>query len=220
VTRWVTALVAVALCLAGCSSGGQTPTAKVPSLPKGETWTLSQVAGYLRAGCPNRSGRIHLDIAQGDTHLRHTFICDQVDHDETGTEAELAGLSSTRHDAAQRADRVIAIEKALRLTQQLRSSLIWNFGTGVDSLSCTRAGDSAYHRRELESAADYSSVGPNGSVTPEHQSAPEWAKIEVGYIAGACPQQLGAFFTSLAQAGHPKAATAVRGELRALRIPT
>jgi hypothetical protein len=44
---------------------------------------------------------------------------------------------------------VIAIDKAFRLSEHDRDSLIWYLGTGFDGWSCTRAGDAAFHHDEL-----------------------------------------------------------------------
>jgi hypothetical protein len=215
VRRCAALLAVLAVGLAGCS-GAQPPTANVPSPPKGDALMLTQVVGDLRTGCHPGRLRTRLNLVQGDEHLRHDFRCRVVRDNATGTQNELVGLVSKDHDAALRADRVIVVEKALGVSVQSRSELIWLLGTGLESASCTKAGDASYHREMLAEAASYKSVGRGRRVTVEHQSPIEWTKIEAAYIAGACPDQLGVFFSSLATAGQPAAASAVRHELEGL----
>ena len=194
--------------VSGCSSGETTPNVKFRS-GSGGIWELDQVVGRLKTACPNRSGNVRLDLRQGDARVRHVFSCDLVLTNGSRAEAEVADLVSARHNAARRADRVIRFDKALNVRVHTRLGLVWALGTGLDGVSCARAGDTVFHRGEL------AIVAPAG---PNHESPTRWTEVEAAYIAGACPDRLQSLFSSVVRAGQPTAASAVRSELERLGI--
>jgi hypothetical protein len=195
------------VCIVGCSRD-DTPTVKIRDGSDAIS-ELDQVVGQLKSGCPNRSGKIRLDLKQGDAHLRHVFGCDLVRTNEARAEAAVLDLVRTRHDATRRADRLIRFDTAFKVKFRLHNpaGLVWSIGTGFDGAPCTRAGDSKFHRDEL---AMVSPLGAN------HESPTRWTEIEASWIAAVCPEQLPIFFSSLARAGQPAAANIVRTELQRL----
>ena len=66
----------------------------------------------------------------------------------------------------------------------------------------------ALHRRDIAEVA--ASTRPE---TPVH-----WTQVEAVRYAGTCPQRLGMFFDTVAQAGQPEAARVVRGQLAHLGV--
>jgi hypothetical protein len=201
------ALVVLAIWIVGCSSD-DTPTVKIRDGSEGIS-ELDQVVGQLKSGCTKRSGKIRLDLEQGDAHLRHVFGCNLVRSNEARAEAAVLDLVRTRHDATRRADRVIRFATAFNVKSRLdnRAGLVWSIGTGFDGASCTRAGDSTFHRDEL------ALVTPPGA---NHESPTRWTEIEASWVAAVCPDRLPIFFSSLARAGQSAAANIVRTELQRL----
>jgi len=190
----------VGICFAACSSSSKLPTAKVGPFPDGSLMPLEVVVKQIRKECPRRSGQARLDLRQGDTHLRPVFECSIVRDNPPGAAAELVAMVEHRHDAGHRADQINAVAAELGIKGYGRSALIWSIGTGVDG--CYRVADAVFHAQELASAA-----------RSTHESPVQWTKAEAARLVGMCPEQLDAFFNSVAQAGQPAAATAVRKEL-------
>jgi hypothetical protein len=193
---------------AACSSGAAVPTV-TQHLPPNAIDTPADVAAALNRECPGNSARVRLDLVQGDIHLRRTFSCALVGN-ATAAEADLVDLVAHRHNATQRADRLIRFKKAFNVKfGRDRAGAIWMLGTGFEGLSCTRAGDSAFHRREM------AVVTPAGI---DRESPTRWTEIEAAYIAGVCPDRLPIFFSSVARAGQPAAAKVVRTEVQSLGV--
>ena len=72
--------------------------------------------------------------------------------------------------------------------------------------------DADWHRQQIAAAMHFP---PSQRETPEH-----WTKVEAARFAGTCPEQLTAFFDSVATAGQPAAAEEVRAELAKLGFPS
>jgi hypothetical protein len=107
---------------------------------------------------------------------------------------------------AQRADRVIQIQRDLGLTPYSRAMLLGDFLSHTPGgLSCSRADDDGFHRQELQQST--------GFETPDH-----WTRIEAGYIAGACPSKLRPFFASLDRIGEQVAADGVKAALARIGV--
>ncbi len=177
---------------------------------KGSGFAASVVVDAMKSKCPTVTGRVRLDVVQGDAHLRPTFACQIVRDDGAGAASELVDLVANRHDAAHRADLVISLTRELGISPYGRDDLIWSIGTGLDG--CYRVADAGFHRQEIGEVAH---LPPPRRETPVH-----WTKVEAARFAGTCPDQLGAFFDSVAAAGQPAAANEVRSEMARLGVPS
>jgi hypothetical protein len=192
--------------LAACSSSPRLPTTKVGPFPDGSFSSPDTIVTQLRDQCPTDSGRIRLDMRQGDVHLRPVFECSSVRDNAAGAEAELVALVQDRHDAAHRADRVNTVAAALGIKGYGRDALIWSIGIGIDG--CFRVADATFHAQEMDSALHSST----------HETPLHWTKVEAARFVGTCPEQLDAFLDSVTTAGRPAAATAVRNTLVRLNV--
>ncbi len=164
----------------------------------------------MQATCGTAATRVRLDLIQGDAHLRPVFKCRVVRLDETAAEAKLVDLVSHRHDAARRADLVVMLSHELRIPRD-RSLVVWSIGSGIDG--CYRIADTNFHRQEIAAAA-------RQLPPPARETSVRWTEIEAVRFAGTCPEQLRAFFDSVASAGYPAAAAIVRSELTRLGVRT
>src|SRR5689334_8985352 len=107
-----------------CSSGAAVPTT-IQHLPRNGIDSPADVVAALKRACPGNSARVLLDLVQGDIHLRYTFSCALVDN-ETTAEAELVSLVAHRHNATQRADRLIRFKKAFNVEfGRDRAGAVW-----------------------------------------------------------------------------------------------
>jgi hypothetical protein len=166
----------------------------------------ANLAYLAKQRCPSNSGKVAIDLRQGTVRLRETFSCALVRENRSGFEQELVDRVASRNDAAARADLVNTLAREVGVNAYPRASLVWSIGTGA--APCFRIDNVALHRQDVADAA--ASSRPE---TPVH-----WTEVEAVRYAGTCPQHLGTFFDTLAQAGQPAAARTVRAELTRLGV--
>lgn len=191
--------------LAACSSSSRIPTTKLGDGAGNVITVPADIVSGLRNQCTRGQEQVRLDLREGDAHLRPVFDCALLRDNPSGAEAELIDLVRDRHDAARRADATNTVAAEFGVHSYDRSMLIWTIGTGRDG--CDRITDVPFHREELDTASRY-----------EHESAVHWTQVEAARFVGTCPAQLGAFLDSVAAAGQPEAAAAVRTKLFGLGV--
>jgi hypothetical protein len=206
VLRIATALVStllVAGCLGHHSSAAAVPTVKRTVLGIDPPAT---VASEMASRCASSHGKVGLDLHEGTVHVRTQFTCALARDDQSGLADELVELVANRNDASTRADLINTLAHEVGVNPYPRADMVWEIGTGGDG--CYRIDDVDFHRQELAETA-----AGSRPETPVH-----WAEVEAVRYAGTCPQKLGAFFDTLAQAGQPAAARTVRAELEHLGV--
>jgi len=87
------------------------------------------------------------------------------------------------------------------------SSLESQLASTSVSESCRRVNDDQFHRDEIAV-----------SDAERRESVDHWTRVEAGWIAGACPEELHAFFTSLDRLGYRGVADRVSADLAQLGI--
>jgi hypothetical protein len=116
--------------------------------------------------------------------------------------ASAVGCGGKAPSATSRANRVIEMQRRLGIDAGYsRPALIASLASGVPPMSCSHADDDAFHSNELSVAKE----------TFDH-----WLRYEAGFIAGACPSRLGAFFASLERVGSRVAVAQVRSQLKGI----
>jgi hypothetical protein len=196
------------LLAAGCLGGHHSSAGAVPTVTRTVLGVdpPETVALEMASHCSSSRGQVGLDFRQGTAHLRARFTCALARNNQPGLTDELVALVANRNDASTRADLVNTLAHEVGVNAYPRADLVWSIGTGA--VPCFRIDDVAMHREDLADAA--ASSRPE---TPVH-----WAEVEAVRYAGTCPQKLGTFFDTLAQAGQPAAARTVRAELTRLGV--
>jgi hypothetical protein len=115
-----------------------------------------------------------------------------------------AACSSAPPTATSRADRVIEVQRRLGIDAHYsRPALIADLAK--TPYRCIHADDDQLHESELSTA--------NANETFDH-----WLRYEAGFIGGACPGRLGAFFASMERVGSRVAVAQVRSELKHIGV--
>jgi hypothetical protein len=202
-TVWVGRVVAViaagAILGAACSSSHD-PTVTLGCCRDGVVQT-SYVASQLRNKCPTDTGQVTLNLSPFG--FRHTFDCRKVRGPLTAVTAMLAGVVADTNGAAQRVDRVIALQRSLGVPPMPRDDAIWGFALSPQLLNCVHAADVPYHRSQ---------------ITESGQTAVQWLTVEAAIVGGACPDRLPALYQSVTAAGQPQAVAVVEAESSSIKL--
>jgi hypothetical protein len=169
------------------------------------THGLTVVVGDVQDSC-SFSDHVTVTVNERSWDLTTTFNCVAVRGGSAATITNrLVTAAGKQNRAAEKADRVVALQNALPPTAGLsydRDTMIWNFAARK-ALTCQRAG------RPKDISANMAVGAQSSGETPEH-----WTLIEAVLIAGACPRQLPVLFRNVKRIGQPDAATAVARLLR------
>jgi hypothetical protein len=197
-------LVAAASFLAGGCSSPSHPTVTLQCC-RDVTMTPSQVLSALRQKCTAASGPVTLDLALSD--IRRTFPCSTILASANVADTALAASVAHNHDAAQRVDRVRALQGRLGVPPLPRTEFVWSLGTLVaQPLNCVHAADVRYHRDDLARSI------------ASGDTAVHWLTVEAALVGGYCPDRLPALYQSVTAAGQPQAVAEVRARLSRIKL--
>jgi hypothetical protein len=119
-----------------------------------------------------------------------------------------SACGSGRPNAAQRADSIVRRQRELGIDMHYIRDLLISGMSSPDALgSCRFAEDDKQHRDNLQISFDQ-----------RRETADHWVRVEAGFIAGACPQRLPAFFASLNRIGLHQIASTVQSQLHRVAI--
>jgi hypothetical protein len=170
---------------------------------------LDDVVTQFSTAC-NESPRVPVRVMSGEDEFEVRFECDRIQADRPDAiRAELLHGVADLHDARERADRVVAVDRALPRADRVgyvRDWMVWSFA-GRDPETCRRARQPRTIRTSMAQAA------ASNRETPER-----WTMVEAVLLAGACPDRLEDLYENVRRVGEPEAARAVERRIeRALR---
>jgi hypothetical protein len=201
--RAVAVLLAIgSLIVAGVSGGsaGASSSTVVTLDEHDGIYPLEDVAQQVKDGCA-QTDHLTIKVMTRVARFATKFDCIDARAQTTDTiSTQLVATAARQNDARKRADRVVAIDHALPVADQVgyeRDSMIWSFAAGLSG-RCERAD------RVNEIRADMASAARASNETPVR-----WTIIEAVRIAGACPEQLPVLFRSVSKVGQPEAAEEV-----------
>jgi hypothetical protein len=170
---------------------------------------LDDVVAQIDRAC-DESPRVPVRVVSGDDAFEVSFDCARIQADRPAAiHAELLNGVADFHDARRRAERVVAVDRALPREHRVgyqRDWMVWSFAGGKTE-ACRWAHRPRVIRQNMESAASAS------WETPER-----WTMVEAVKLVGDCPDRLDDLYDNVRRIGEPEAAQAVERRIeRALR---
>ena len=217
--RAAVAALVIAVGVVGTATRSEAVSTTVITLDgRSSYWPVEDVAGQIQTDCKGVTERVTVKFVGRDRSFGATFHCVDVNGHPASVVPELLALASQQPGVRRRANRVAAIDNALRPDQRVGygptpADLAWALATGSDG-RCGSADNLKRIRADMTSAANTVVESPEGTYV---ESPERWTLVEAVWIAGVCPEQLSTLLGSVTRLGHPEAATAVKQTIEQAR---